>query len=342
MQTFVTSSLFGLVITLLCIACGTEPEPDVRFVKVEPSFYSTLADRVPVSAASAAIPMSAAIADEFNQRGNSIAEVSNVGSSRALIDLCANQTVIAVTSRPITQKEIDRCERNEVDFIEIPVAIDALVIAVSQENDFLRCITTNQLNLLWRDDSEQVITRWNQLDSSWPAQPIKLHGAPEESGTFVSFADAITGTKKTRNDYSSFQDPSVVVGRIADDELAVGYVSHAYYVANQSIIRAVSIDAGQGCAAPSRDNVVSETYTPLTRPLFLYVRADALDHPYVSEFVSLHLDPLGRQLIESAGYFPFDNVVYELGKTRFSSGMIGTVFGGDNAHTGRVKDGLSR
>ena len=312
---------------------------------VDPSTYAGLSGDIPIDGSSTVFPITEAVAEEFGGlTGDNVRVVVGIsGTGGGFKKFCANETVISDASRPIKQKEVDQCSAAGVEYIELPVAIDGLSVVVNPANDFVDCLTVEQLNRIWSPESEGVVSHWNQVNPNWPAEEIKMYAPGVDSGTFDYFTEAINGDGGvSRGDFVASEDDNVLVQGVSGDTYSIGYFGYAYYVENKDKVKVVPIDGGNGCIAPTDDAINNGSYAPLSRPLFIYVRADAAQEEHVSEFVRYYLSPSGQELAASVGYIPFPQEVYDLSLAKFNSGAVGTVFGGDNAFKGSVIDGLMK
>ena len=157
------------------------------------------------------------------------------------------------------------------------MANDALTVVVNKENDSSKCLTVAELNKLWEPEAEGKITNWNQVNAAFPAEPIELYGPGTDSGTFDYFTDVINGEEgASRTDYNPSEDDNVIVQGVAGDKNALGYFGYTYFEENADTLKAVEVDSGDGCVAPSAETARDGTYTPLSRPLFIYVDKKAL------------------------------------------------------------------
>ncbi len=311
---------------------------------VDPSMYASLSGDIPIDGSSTVFPITEAVAEEFGDLtdGNVRAVVGISGTGGGFKKFCANETVISDASRPIKQKEVDLCAAAGIEYIELPVAIDGLSVLVNPDNDFVDCLTVDQLNMIWKPESEGVVMTWDQVDPSWPNEEIKLYAPGVDSGTFDYFTEAINGDGGvSRGDFVASEDDNVLVQGISGDKYSLGYFGYAYYVENQDKLKVVPVDGGSGCIAPTDEVINNGSYAPLSRPLFIYVRADAAQEDHIAEFVRYYLSDKGQHLAASVGYIPFPQQVYDLGLAKFNAGTAGTVFGGDNAYKGPVAEGLS-
>ena len=311
----------------------------------DPSRYAGLSGDIPIDGSSTVFPITEAVAEEFGSLSNGQVRVvvGISGTGGGFKKFCSNEIVISDASRPIKQKEVDLCAEAGIEYIELPVAIDGLSVVVNLENDFVDCLSAEQLNKIWSPESEGVVTYWNQVDPSWPAEEIKMYAPGVDSGTFDYFTEAINGDGGvSRGDFVASEDDNVLVQGVSGDTYSIGYFGYAYYVENKNKVKVVPIDGGNGCVAPTDEAINNGSYAPLSRPLFIYVRADAAQEEHIAEFVRYYLSPSGQDLAASVGYIPFPQEVYDRGLSKFNSGMVGTVFGGDNAFKGPVVDGLMR
>ena len=311
----------------------------------DPSMYASLSGDIPIDGSSTVFPITEAVAEEFGDLtdGNVRAVVGISGTGGGFKKFCANETVISDASRPIKQKEVDLCAAAGIEYIELPVAIDGLSVLVNPANDFVDCLTIEQLNMIWKPESEGVVMTWDQVDPSFPNEEIKLYAPGVDSGTFDYFTEAINGDGGvSRGDFVASEDDNVLVQGISGDKYSLGYFGYAYYVENQDKLKVVPIDGGAGCITPTDDAINNGSYAPLSRPLFIYVRADAAQEQHIAEFVRYYLGENGQRLAASVGYIPYPQEVYDLALAKFNAGGTGAVFGGDNAFKGTIADGLKR
>ena len=309
------------------------------------SSMSDLSGDVAIDGSSTLFPITEAVAEEFGNltEGNVRITVGVSGTGGGFEKFCNGETQISDASRPIETSEIQACQQAGIEFIEIPVAIDGLTVMVNSNNEFVQCMTVEELHTIWAPEAEGQVTRWSQVRPDWPDQPLRLYGPGVDSGTFDYFTETVNGEAgASRGDYTASEDDNVLVQGIAGDPNSLGYFGYAYYVENQGQLKALAIDGGSGCVEPTEETINNGSYAPLSRPLFIYVRQDAAGQPHVQEFVRFYLSEEGRELVRLVGYIPFPDQVYELALARFEQGMTGTLFGGDNPQEGAVADVLAR
>jgi phosphate transport system substrate-binding protein len=299
-----------------------------------------LSGAVAVDGSSTVFPITEAVAEEFRLvQGDVTVTVGVSGTGGGFERFCAGETDISNASRPISltdEDEAPACEANGIEFIEIPVAYDGLSVVVNPENDWVSCITVEQLNLIWAPESEGTITKWNQVDPSWPDENIVLYGAGTDSGTFDYFTAAINGEEgASRTDYTPSEDDNVLVQGVAGDTYALGYFGLAYLEENAGRVAGLEVDGGEGCVAPMPETVESGEYAPLSRPLFIYVNAEAAAKPEVAAFVDFYLESVAI-LAADVGYVQFPEPFYEVITERWLNGEVGSIFSGVEGTVGEI------
>jgi phosphate transport system substrate-binding protein len=289
---------------------------------------------IAIDGSSTVFPIAEAAAVEF-QRSNPSARVTvgESGTGGGFQKFCRNETVIADASRPIKQTEIDACAAAGIEYVELPVAYDGLAVVVNPKNTWTASMTVEELKRLWEPAAQRVVVRWSQVRPGWPDEPINLYGPGTASGTFDYFTEAIVGeAQSSRGDYTPSEDDNVLVQGIAGDQYALGYFGLAYYEQNQDKLRLIGVDDedpsnGTGPILPSFDTVRGGTYRPLSRPLFVYVNAEALaSRPELQQFADF-LVRLDDTLIREVGYVPLAAIEQELVRRRLAERTTGTMFG---------------
>lgn len=286
---------------------------------------------VKIDGSSTVYPITEAVAEEFGAHSKGVKVTVGIsGTGGGFKKFSAGETDISDASRPIKEAEDKACAEKNIQYIELPVAYDALTIVVNPKNTWATSMTTDELKKLWEPGAQNTITRWNQIRPEWPDQPIKLYGAGTDSGTFDYFTEAINGKEKaSRGDYTSSEDDNVIVQGVASDINALGYFGLAYYEENKSKLQAVAVNG----VVPSAKSVIDGTYKPLSRPLFIYVRKDAAAKKSVNDFVQFYLKN-AKSLSAEVGYIPLQDEVYKMATNRFNKGIVGSVFGAHGSQVG--------
>ena len=301
-----------------------------------------LDETINIDGSSTVYPITKLAGEAFQEKTKSAVRVnvSFVGTTAGFRKFIKGETDIQNASRPILKEEIAEAKANGVDFIEIPLAFDALTIAINPANTWLRDIKTSELKKLWEAASEGKVTKWNQIRPEWPDAEIKLFGAGIDSGTYDYFSEVITGSlKNLRKDYAASEDDNDLVKGIAADPYALGFIPFSYFAHEGDKLKAVAIvrdyDAigNQKLASvpvlPSHKGVLNGQYTPLARPLFLYVSVRSLDQkPYLTDFLTFFLMNAGRFIYE-ANYLPISGVAYSKAIKDVQARDTGTRFGGE-------------
>ena len=308
-----------------------------------PARLAELSGDINVDGSSTVFPITEAMAEEFGYatEGNVKITVGVSGTGGGFKKFCAGETHISDASRPIKQSEVDLCAEHGTEYIELPVAIDGLSVMVNPDNDFVECMTVEELHTLWAPEAEDVVMKWSQVRAGWPDEDVRLYAPGVDSGTFDYFTEVINGGGgASRGDFLPSEDDNVLVTGISGDKGALGYFGYAYYAENAARLKLIAIDGGSGCITPTEETINNGTYAPLSRPLFIYVSAEGLNQPHVKAFVEFFLDPANRGLISDTGYIPFPDTVYALTLNKFLSGTTGAAFGGDARLHGTVEEVL--
>jgi phosphate transport system substrate-binding protein len=284
---------------------------------------SSLSGRIQVDGSSTVAPLATLAAERFGRENSDVNVTVGVsGTGGGFERFCAGETDISDASRPIEDDEKMACESKGIDFTEVQVANDALTVVVNPENDWVTCLTTAQLKKIWEPNSQ--VKSWSDVDPSFPDESIKLYGPGTDSGTFDYFTDAINGEEgASRSDYSASEDDNVIVNGVAGDKGGLGYFGFSYYDQNQDKLKAVEIDSGGECVAPSVDTAQDGTYKPLSRPLFMYVKHASLEKPEVEAFVQYVLDN-ADSLAEGALFVPLTSEQQEKAKSDLEAATGGT------------------
>jgi phosphate transport system substrate-binding protein len=291
------------------------------------------AEVVKIDGSSTVFPVTEAVAEDFQKasRGKYRVTVGISGTGGGFKKFCRGETDISDASRPILKKEMDDCRAAGIQYIELPVAFDALTVVVNPKNAFLKQLTVAELKKMWEPAAQGKIMSWNQVNPSWPNASLKLFGAGADSGTFDYFTEAITGkSKSSRGDFTASEDDNVLVQGVSRDVNALGYFGFAYYVENQDKLRAVPIVNEQGQpVAPSMEAVLKGTYSPLARPIFIYVNVKSLERPEVRQFVEYYMKH-GAKLSREVKYVPLPERAYAHNLETLHKKTVGTKFGGEN------------
>jgi phosphate transport system substrate-binding protein len=285
---------------------------------------------IQIDGSSTVFPITEAVAEEFQKakKGKVKVTVGISGTGGGFKKFCRGETDISDASRPISSGEIKACKEANIEYVELPVAFDALTVVINPKNEWAATLTPADLKMMWEPGAQGKVMSWNQVRPNWPNAPLKLFGPGADSGTFEYFTEAIVGkAKSSRGDFTASEDDNVLVQGVANDRNALGYFGYAYYAENTKKLKAAAIDNGKGPVPPSAKTVEDGTYQPLSRPIFIYVSKKSMDKPEVKEFVEYYLKN-APPLVKQVRYVPLPAKAYAMATEHFKKGKLGTVFGG--------------
>jgi len=325
-----TLSLVLVVGGLAACASGEQATTDgadegVESATEEPG--SGVEGDISIDGSSTVFPIAEAMAEEFQIANPGVrVTVGASGTGGGFQKFCAGETQISNASRPVKPEEIETCAESGIEMIEIPVATDALTVVVNNENDWAECMTLDQLAAAWSPDAQGTVDNWNQVDSGFPDAPLILYGPGTDSGTFDYFTEVVNDEGgASRGDFTASEDDNVLVQGVEGDVNAMAYFGYAYYFENQDRMKSVEIDNGEGCVAPTQENVLTGAYTPFSRPLFIYVNKQAAEeNPAISAYVDFVLDPANSEFVADTGYVILNEDQYAEAQTKFASGEVKT------------------
>lgn len=333
-QTFSRCALAAFLILALSACGGGEPGE------------GELTGAVHIDGSSTVYPITEAVAEEFmaaNPRSRVTVGVSGTGGGFS--KFLRGETDLNDASRAISDGEIQLAEQNGIGFVELPVAYDGLAVVVNPQNDFVVCLTVEELRSVWEAGS--TINNWNQVRPEFPNRQLTLYGPGTDSGTYDYFTEAVLGESGgSRADFTASEDDNVLVQGIAGDPNALGFFGLAYYEENQGRLKLVGIDDGNpnngdGCIEPTSETVGDGTYAPLSRPLLLYVRSSSAESEVVDAFVRFYLENAGV-LAEEVGYIGLTDEAYELARARYERLISGSMFAGETQVGVTMQDLLER
>lgn len=285
------SGLLVAALTVLALTACSEEKVDEAG-----SGYTGLSGAITVDGSSTVAPLTETAAADFMSENSGVrVTVGTSGTGGGFEKFCVSETDMSDASRPIKDEEAAICDENGVGLAELEVANDGLSVVVNPDNDWAECLTVDQLKTIWSPEAEDEITRWNQVDPSFPDEPLELFGAGTDSGTFDYFTEAIVGEEgASRTDYTATEDDNVTVTGVAGAKGAIGYFGLSYLLENAGKVKGVAVDGGDGCVEPSAESVQSGEYSPLSRPLYLYPSGDLLARPEGIAFVEYYIENSAR------------------------------------------------
>lgn len=343
-----TASFIGCALLLAASACDkpsgeAKPgadAPAASGVKGETAAAPKGKAGVAIDGSSTVYPITEAVAEEFRKVNAKVQVTAGVsGTGGGFKKFCNKETDISGASRPIKPSEVELCQKNGVEYVELPIAYDGLAVMVNPKNDWATSMTVAELKKLWEPEAQGKVKKWSDVRAGWPDAEIRLFGAGVDSGTYDYFTEAIVGKEhSSRGDYTSSEDDNVLVKGVGGDKNALAFFGYAYFESNKDNLKLVPIDDGKdengkGPIAPSEATIRDGTYQPLARPIFVYVAKASLDKPDVTSFVSFYLDN-AEKLVKAVNYVPLPSKAYSLGKKRIADKKTGSLFGGKGSQVG--------
>jgi len=275
---------------------------------------------VKIDGSSTVYPITEAIAEEFRVDQPDVKVTVGIsGTGGGFNKFGRGETDINDASRPIKEQEAADARANDIGFVELKVAYDGLVVVVNPENTWVNDITVEDLKKIWEPSAQEKVTRWNQINSQWPAEEFHLYGPGIASGTYDYFTEVVVGESgSSRGDYTASEDDNVLVQGIAGDKNGLGFFGLAYYEENKAKLKLVGVENDKGVVLPSMETVKNGSYSPLSRPVFIYVSDAAARRPEVAAFVNFYLEN-AAVLVPDVGYIPLTDEEYQSEITSFKT-----------------------
>lgn len=251
-----------------------------------------------------------------NAYPNAQVAVSFSGTTAGFRRFCAGEIHMSAASREMNPEEVAACRQNQVEYERFHLGTDAIALVTHPRNQWLNNVSLEELRLIWSKDAEGNINSWRDVNSSWPDSPLNLYGRGQDSGTYDYFTSQVTGeVRSSRLDYAASEDEEWLATQIAADRNAFGFFGLGAYHRHWNELRLIALDAGDGPVYPSLESVLADNYQPLTRPLFVYARSDALvmdgpDQRPVPHFLQHLFTNIGSWM-HFTGYLPLSDRDYQ-------------------------------
>ena len=275
---------------------------------------------VQIDGSSTVFPITEAVAEEFGKKQPRVRVTVGVsGTGGGFKKFSVGEIDINDASRKIKGSEIKISKKNHVEYLELPIAYDGISVVINPKNTWVDFLSVAEMKRIWQPGS--TVKTWKDLRSSWPDRKIRLYGPGTASGTFDYFTKAINGkSHASRSDYTKSEDDNVLVHGVAGDRDALGYFGFAYYIENKSKLRVVPIKHNGATVSPSRKTINDGSYSPLSRPIFIYVSKKALKRPEVFEFVKFYLEN-APALSKEVGYVSLPKSQYQQGLEKIKNAV---------------------
>ncbi len=318
--------LLVLTVVFTSVACGAgneepnngtsgETNETTEPTETDPVVELKLSGEIIIDGSSTVFPITEAVAEEFIGSYPEVkVPVGVSGTGGGFKRFCAGETAISAASRPIkADSEVPVCQENKVEYIELAVAYDGLSVIVNPQNDWVDQLSIAELNAIFKPGS--TVKTWKDVRAAWPDEEIKLYSPGADSGTFDYFTEAVNGkAQESRNDtqITFSEDDNTLVAGVAGDKYSLGYFGFAYFEENQDKLKLVPIDGKKGIVSPSAETINDGTYSPLSRPLYIYVSKTAFERPEVAEFANFYLQN-AAELSAEVGYVALPQAMYDEG-----------------------------
>ncbi|MDZ7673010.1 MAG: PstS family phosphate ABC transporter substrate-binding protein [Halanaerobiales bacterium] len=266
---------------------------------------------VKIDGSSTVYPVTQAMAEEFSYVNSKVrVPVGISGTGGGMEKFAIGETDISNASREIKDSEAAKAKENGIEFTKFTVAYDGITVVVNPENDWANDITVEELQKIWEPGSS--VETWSDVRPEWPNEEIELYGPGADSGTFDYFTGAIVGNEsESRADYTASEDDNVLVQGVSGSKYALGYFGYAYFEENQNKLKALAING----VKPNPENIETNKYTPLSRPLFIYVNNASVKRPEVEAFLNFYFEN-ARELVPMVGYVALTSYEDQLDKVK--------------------------
>ncbi len=302
------------MVSLIAVSCENKKDKG----KSEGKETTELTGPVKIDGSSTVFPVTEAVAEEFRNVHPKVRVTIGIsGTGGGFKKFSRGETNITNASRPIKDGEKAACLANNINYIGLEVAYDGLAVLVNPKNDWVDNFTVEELKKIWEPDAQGKIMRWNQIRPEWPNEKIQLFGPGVASGTYDYFTKAIVGESgSSRGDFTASENDHILVQGVAGDKFSLGFFGLAYYKESKEKLKLIGIHNGEKVVKPSLETVRDGSYSPLSRPLFIYINSTSIKSPHIVEFVNFYLKNVG-ELSEDAGYFPLPAEGYKKEKEKF-------------------------
>jgi phosphate transport system substrate-binding protein len=323
-------ALLATIAVGACSGGGATTAPDSSAGASGPAASEAMADlsgTITIDGSSTVYPITEAVAEEFQLANNGVqVSVAFSGTGGGFKLFCIGDTDINDASRPIKAEDEGEglaCDANSIEWVELQVAIDGLTVVVNPANDFATCLTVEELAKIYGPDSPQDL-KWSDVRADFPAETVNRYMPGADSGTFDYFTEEINGETDAATQFATqSEDDNVLVTGVAGDVNAIAFFGYAYYVENTDKLKAVEVDGGDGCVAPTDETINTNSYSPLSRPIFIYPDVNkATERPELKAFVDFYLENT-QTLSAEVGYVALPDDLLQAEKDEWAAAVGG-------------------
>ena len=324
LRTWTLGSIIAVAgLALIGYGCSKAPggSPSTTGSTTGESTASTLSGEIKIDGSTTVYPIVSILSEDFQAENSGVKmTVNKSGTGSGFKKFIGGEVDIATASRAIKDDEAKSLVEKQIEYIEIPIAYDGVSIIVNPTNDWAKDLTTDELKKAWSKDS--TITTWDQINPKFPKEKVTFYGPTDNHGTYEYFTEAINGKKnEIRKEYQPNQEYTAIVTSVAGDKGGIAFVGYNYFAENKDKVKAVSV----GGVTPDDATIADGTYSPLSRPLFLYVNKKSLDKPEVKKFIEFALGEKGKAAVTEAKYVLLGDDVMKLITDHVAAGTPGTM-----------------
>ncbi|QBP40901.1 PstS family phosphate ABC transporter substrate-binding protein [Paenisporosarcina antarctica] len=301
MKFFMMSAMIGT--SLILGACGSE---ETEGTEKTGEATESLSGSVSGDGSSTVAPITEALVEEYSAVQPDVKVTAGVsGTGGGFEKFISGETDFSNASRPIKEEEAAKLEEAGIDFTELEIAYDGLSIVVNSENDWAKDLTVEDLKKLWVEDG--TTKKWSDINPEWPDEDVVFYSPGTDSGTYDYFNEIILEDEDIVKSTTLSEDDNVLVQGVKGDKNAIGFFGYAYYLANKDSMNIVTIDGIE----PTNETIESGDYTPLSRPLFVYVKNSSVkENESVYDFMKYSLENAG-EMAEAVGYVSLPEEKYK-------------------------------
>ena len=310
---------------LIGYGCGSqatnEPNASATTTRGTAPTASTMSGELTIDGSTTVFPIVSILGEDFGKANSGVkVTVNKSGTGSGFKKFMEGKLDIATASRPIKDDEAKSLADKNIEYVEIPVAYDGLTVIVNPENKWATDITPEELKKAWSKDS--TITTWDQINAKFPKEKITFYGPTDNHGTYEYFTEAINGKKnEIRKEYQPNQEFTAIITAVAGDKSAMAFIAYNYYAESNGKVKALTV-AGIN---PEEKTIADGTYTPLSRPLFIYVNKASMGRPEVKAFVDFALGENGKAAVTESKYVLLGDDVMTQIKEHVAAGTAGTM-----------------
>jgi len=310
----VMTTFTGALLTLG--ACGEEEAETVGVTSAvsgesqagDSQEQAVLEGKVAGDGSSTVAPILEGLVEEYASEQSEVQVIVGVsGTGGGFEKFIAGTTDFSNASRPIKEEEEAKLQEAGIDFTEFPIAYDGLSVVVNKDNDWVESLTIEDLKKMWIEDGTNK--KWSDINPEWPDEEIIFYSPGTDSGTYDYFDEVVLDEADLVKDATLSEDDNVLVQGVQGDKHAIAFFGYAYYLANKDSLKVVKIENVE----PTNATIESGEYSPLSRPLFIYVNNSAIkENPAVYDFIKYSLENAGS-MAEAVGYVRLPDEEYAKG-----------------------------